>query len=210
MLRAVSLLKNKISNERRETSLKWNVASESELKNFLIFCLITPQTRIENLDKIYKGIKNRKYDFTQSNKDDIYRILNENKIRFSKNKFKRIIDFLDSDISIKDVLSKLSFLTNKGLREDRWTRSILMYEVGGLGPKTSSLFLMDVSFCKNLAILDSRNFSFMKQVGLISNDAKTSVLQDLKIYEKIEEWENELAKKLKINTWTLDGVIIYY
>lgn len=136
--------------------------------------------------------------------------MRENKIRFPDRKLKFVSEFLQKKTDLKELLKKLGVWLNEGIVGERRIRNVLISEVSGLGYKTCSLFLMVIGFCRNLAILDSRNFNFMKEMLLIPENLKPNILQNDKIYETLEDWENELSKKLNVNMPTLDDIICDY
>lgn len=199
---AKAYLKNRV--KRISPLYNWQKDSEDKLKGFLVFCLLTPGSRIENLKKILSVIRTNPRVI--EDKDMLFEVIKEFKVRFPNKKFRLVKELLRKKVKIKETLTALSSLREQGIKGERQVRDTLMDEIRGFGLKTCSLFLMDISFCKNLAILDSRNLNFMEKVKLIPNGLQLNK----KIYTVLEDWENDLSRMLGIDMRSLDYTIVNY
>src|SRR5712691_13055749 len=143
--RAVVLLGGKVEPWKPESlDLYWKSASELDLKSHLIFCLLTPQTRVAVLDRIHKsGDIRTRNAFDGMTESEIARVLRGIGVRFHRAKAKRVHQFVKDPVDIRSLLSELAGLSTN-LRHERWARLIMMDEVAnGLGLKVTSLYLKD-------------------------------------------------------------------
>jgi N-glycosylase/DNA lyase len=76
-------------------------------------------------------------------------------------------------------------------------RDLLVEMCMGIGPKQASLFLRNIFYCENLAILDSHVIRYMKLINLIKKFKKTTNKNQYLIYEKrLLSYANSLNKTL--------------
>ncbi len=208
---AEALLAGKVTpwNPSKE-GIHWMEAQEQELVNHLAFCILTPQTRVEILDRVLKsGVISRNLGFKTMEEVRIAEILRKSGVRFYRDKAARIRDFHEGSLVVRSLLDELQEWANSDLRHERWVRDIFVDEVGvGLGLKVASLFLKDVGYATHLAVLDSQNFRFAKNAGLIPKSVTDGILQNEEVYYKLEDWENELASRLGVVTAALDWPIM--
>jgi N-glycosylase/DNA lyase len=97
----------------------------------------------------------------------------------------------------------MSILSDCG--EPKKKRIALIRSVNGMGPKQASLFLRNVGFGEDIAILDSHILRYMSLSGLIVGSS--TVVQGLSRYEHIEECLVRYAQSLKTKLSKLDLAI---
>lgn len=102
-----------------------------------------------------------------------------------------------SNNSIKNVL--LSCNNEKDAR-----LKIVSFAVG-VGPKQASLFLRNIGYAKNLAILDSHILKYMSLVGLLPQLARS--ISSLNKYEAIERMLYSYSEKFKTSLAYIDTAI---
>jgi len=79
--------------------------------------------------------------------------------------------------TIKSILEKA--------QDERDARRHLAREVSGLGPKQASLFLRNVGFATQVAVLDAHVLTYMDWIGLTPSPVKT--VKTLRQYESLED-----------------------
>lgn len=82
------------------------------------------------------------------------------------------------------------------------TREAIVGIVTGMGPKESSLFLRNIGYCNDLAVLDTHVLRFMRWVGLLKNPP--SSLARLADYEDIESILLGYARQIGLPIGLLD------
>ncbi len=208
---AAALLEGKVKPwNPSNVNLYWKRTEERDLMSHLIFCILTPQTRVEILDRILKNrVVARNIGFKGMDESSIAEKLRETGVRFPDSKALRIKDLHEDSLAIRSLLDECQTWSNSDLRHERWARDILIDEVGsGLGLKVASLFLKDVGYASHLAVLDSQNFRFAKKAGLMRESITDQILQNEEVYYMVEEWENDLASRLGVVTAALDWPIM--
>lgn len=73
----------------------------------------------------------------------------------------------------------------EGAQDERDARRHLAREVSGLGPKQASLFLRNIGFATQVAVLDVHVLTYMDWMGLTPSPVKT--VRTLKQYELLED-----------------------
>jgi len=81
---------------------------------------------------------------------------------------------------------------------------IISYSVG-IGPKQASLFLRNIGYAKNLAILDSHILKYMSLVGLLPQLIRS--VYSLNKYETIEQVLRSYSKKFRTHLAYIDTAI---
>lgn len=106
----------------------------------------------------------------------------------------------------------LPFPTNFSIRriltsciDERTARARIMSVAVGIGPKQASLFLRNIGYAENLAILDTHILKYMKVVGLVPQILKTVSYSPK--YEDIERILINYATKFKESLACLDTAI---
>lgn len=104
------------------------------------------------------------------------------------------------------------YLTSSSIRriitpcvDERIARTRIMSVAVGIGPKQASLFLRNIGYAKNLAILDTHILKYMTVIGLVPKILKT--VPYLPKYEDIEGILNNYATKFKESLACLDTAI---
>ncbi len=75
----------------------------------------------------------------------------------------------------------------------------------GIGPKQSSLFLRNVGYAQDLAILDSHVMTYMNLLDLTSTSIKE--VSKLATYEVVEKRLTEYSQRLDVSLPNLDTAI---
>lgn len=208
--KAVKKLKGRV--DKKKIPMKWKEMTNKDMQNHLIFCLLTSQTRVKILERyLEEKVTQRNRSFKGMSEKEISEVLKKHGIRFYNRKAARVHRVATSDLQLKDLFHENGHLSQKDLKHERWARSVFLEEFGeGLGLKQSSLFLKDIGFAVNLAVLDSRNFFFAQDCGLLGGKHSPAVLQGWKNYYAIEEWEADVAKDLGVSTAAIDWPIMDY
>ncbi len=84
-------------------------------------------------------------------------------------------------------------------------RQRLMTSTVGIGPKQSSLFLRNVGYAQDLAILDTHVLTYMRLLEIASTS--TREISKLETYRKVEEGLLAYASRLNVNLPELDTAI---
>lgn len=84
-------------------------------------------------------------------------------------------------------------------------RKILIESVTGFGPKQASLFLRNIGYCTELAIIDTHILAYLKLVRGIT--PKISTLSNFLKYEKIENEFIQIANDLQFKVGNFDLAI---
>lgn len=92
-----------------------------------------------------------------------------------------------------------------GENDPRETRLRIMSASVGLGPKQSSLFLRNIGYTDDLAILDTHVLRYMFLMGILQ--IKTHVLSSLSRYQEAEERLCAYTKRLGVNLAYLDTAV---
>ncbi len=103
----------------------------------------------------------------------------------------------DNGNSINNILLKAVNTIN--------ARKQLIDNCAGIGPKQSSLFLRNINYSKNVAILDVHVLRYMYLVQLIPN--KMTAVTSLKKYSTLESLLQQYAQKLNLDLAYLDIAI---
>lgn len=208
--KAVKKLKGRVDKSR--IPKKWKKMTNQDMQNHLIFCLLTGQTRVKILARyLNEKVTQKNKGFKGMSEKEIAKVLKEYGIRFHNRKAARVHRVVTTDPQLKDLFQENAHLSQKDLKHDRWARSIFLEEIGeGMGPKQSSLYLKDIGFAINLAVIDSRHFHFAQDCGLLGKEHGPGILQGWKNYDAIEEWEADVAEDLGVPTASIDWAIMDY
>jgi len=124
------------------------------------------------------------------------------KYRFPETKSNCIVEtaidiYEKSNISIKSIL--------KSHKNPHRIRDILVEKCHGIGPKQASLFLRNISFCDNLAIIDSH---VSRYIGLLNlNEKGPQIIKNKKDYFYNERILSSYAKLKNMSLASLDLAI---
>jgi len=204
---AINALRN-VEPQSRFVFGKWKRLSESDIKKIAILRVCSPQTRIANLRSLEYSPDMDKLLENETHEEERFVILRKHGIRFPDQKTERISHILS--LNILGLIQSLEQLSGTSLSQERRARERVMTVINGMGLKTASDFLKDIGFSKYLAVLDSRNLRFLQDIGLTPKQLKAGELTKRKIYYKLEDIENELAKKMGITVSELDEKIMAY
>lgn len=89
--------------------------------------------------------------------------------------------------------------------DPRLTRIRIMSSSVGVGPKQSSLFLRNIDYTDDLAVLDSHILRYMSLLGILR--VRIQVLSSLSRYQEVEEQFCAYTKKLGVNLAYLDTAV---
>jgi len=167
-----------IDNTRE--NLEWHIFSEEQLWFELVSCILGSQVHYETakgcIDHLIEiGILDIQKILSSPNRaiDEISKELSKpiyppfvndkgSKYRYPKSKAEYIVktcfEIYNNNSSIGQILD---------ISSDAYeARDILIKKCKGIGPKQSSLFLRNISYCKDLAIIDSHVIDFIKLMEL--------------------------------------------
>ncbi len=170
-------------------------ARDEELFSELCFCILTPQTKAVNCDRVIKDLNKEALLFS-GRKDEISKKL-KGLVRFHNNKAAYIVearDALSKDEGV-DIKSRLDRGDIAGTRE--W----FVKNIKGLGYKEASHFLRNVGLGKGIAIIDRHILKNLKKHGAIK-ELPRSISR--KTYLEIEDKMREFSQKTKIPIEELD------
>jgi len=170
-------------------------ACDEEIFSELCFCILTPQTKAVNCDKVIKDLRRNALLFSGC-KDEISERL-KGFVRFHNNKAAYIVEarnLFRKDKRI-DIKSRLSYDDIAGTRE--W----LVKNIKGLGYKEASHFLRNVGLGKGIAIIDRHILKNLKKHGAIK-ELPRSISR--KTYLEIEGKMRKFSRKAGIPIEELD------
>ena len=204
---------------RKKNIVNWNDIPEEQLWNELVSCILGSQVRHEHLQCIIKHLISEnllsiKYlisngehfelNIQSALKKPIPSLLTKAgslKYRYPKTKANYIRRTGESiylaNFSIRRILTPCI--------DERIARIKIMSVAVGIGPKQASLFLRNIGYAKNLAILDTHILKYMTVIGLVPKILKT--VSYLPKYEDIEETLNNYATEFKESLACLDTAI---
>lgn len=205
--------------KRRKNIVNWYDMAEVQLWNELVSCILGSQVRHEHLQSIIKyliseGLLSIKY-------------LISNGEHFERNIQSALEKPIPSPLTKTGSIryryprtkanyirrtGESIYLTSSSIREiitscvdERIARIRIMSVAVGIGPKQASLFLRNIGYAKNLAILDTHILKYMTVIGLVPKILKT--VPYLPRYEDIEGILNIYATKFKESLACLDTAI---
>ena len=155
----------------------WERGNDVAFFKELVFCLLTPQSKAINADKVVRELFSSFTNFLSFSEMDVKKIMSKNGVRFSSSKARYICLIRNRFIEKEDLKSKLKYFWDNELE----AREVLVREILGFGYKEASHFLRNIGFSDNLAILDRH------------------ILNGLYEYEVIDFVPKRLSKRLYIN-----------
>jgi len=196
------------------------IKDENKLLSELVLCILSSQEKYEVALAIMKSLqkentlripKNR-LDF----KDTASRIKNilkkpvtfqfngknySRRLRFYTKKAKYINGTLENiylnKLTIKEILNQ-----EDCINETR--KNIINYSLG-IGPKQASMFLRNIGYYSEFAVLDKHVLDYMRLMGLISISGVS--FSSILVYQKIENKLKSYADSYKVNLLHLDLAI---
>lgn len=195
----------------------WESCSEHELWSELVYCILGSRVRSEICSVFFKLLKTKNIINIEELKENPNRTENlirhelnqavyepgisNNGIRypFPNTKAKYIVDtgveiYLKSNSSIKNIL--------KSTQNPLEVRDIIVAKCKGVGLKQASLFLRNILFCDNLAIIDSHMIRFIKWFLIPGAEGITN-----KRYLIYEDILNKYAKSKNVSLASMDLAI---
>lgn len=93
-----------------------------------------------------------------------------------------------------------------GARDSRHAREVLVSTVPGIGPKQASLFLRNVGFAEDLAILDVHVLRYLSWMTAAARPGRRGV-SDLREYERYEKRLSHYAREASVTVGDLDVAV---
>lgn len=180
-------IKSRIEKRINEFRRIKKSASNEELFEELVFCLLTPQTKSTMAGRAVEILKEKNL-ILEGAWEEISRELNI--VRFRNNKAKYIVrargQFYENGQWV--LRAKLESFQDMAL-----LREWLVKNIKGFGYKEASHFLRNTGFGLNLAILDRHILRNMVKMGLIPKipDNLTAQIY-LEIEKKLQEFSNQI------------------
>jgi N-glycosylase/DNA lyase len=185
----------------------WTTMSEQSLWFELVACLLGSGVAFEHAQSVVKDLDDRGYlklsgplNFCEFEMN-IHRVLLERKYRFPKIRAeylrKTAETIYGAGFTITELLSSCENINE--------ARNIIMVHSKGIGPKQSSMFLRNIGYSDDLAILDSHVLKYMFSIGLLDSLIKT--VSNMSFYRKLEERLKEYSIGLQVRLSSLDTAI---
>ena len=173
--------------EKERASTCWSQRSEDDLWRELVSCILGSRVRfetahaaVERMDDMHLLSSSRRpARFDQYEKDTVTALSGGYPFyRMRANQIRRAAEHVYCTRgSIRDLLVHAGDVCS--------ARRLLAAEVSGLGPKQASLFLRNIGYAKNVAVLDVHVLTYMTWVGLI--DAPLRSVSTVHKYETLED-----------------------
>lgn len=171
----------------------WTNMTEDDLWRELVACILGSRVRfevahsaIERMDEQQLFSESRRSSRFQQYEWDVMKALSQGNGRsrypFSQRRASQIRSAAERFYGHSCTLH--SFLENSHGTRD--ARRRLALEVSGLGPKQASLFLRNVGYARNIAVLDTHVLTYMSWVGLTEAPPIRSV-STVRKYEVLED-----------------------
>ena len=186
-------------HERSGCRATWENMSEEELWHELIACILgsrvsfeAAHSAMERLEKA--GLASRAFHIAEYRKyeQDVLCALSGNNEARGSLRSKKLYPF--SKMRARQIRLAAEALYSKGggirclLRNTcdvRETRRRLAMNVAGLGPKQSSLFLRNIGYAADIAVLDVHILTYMEWVGLTPSSIRA--VRTIRQYERLED-----------------------
>jgi len=175
-------------------TVNWKMMSEEVLWRELVSCILGSRVRydvscsaMDSLDR--NGLFSNKYCFSSRS---IYEQAIFNALS-TESRFQKQNRYPFPRLRAKQIsLTATNLFANGGTihrllekaKDIRDARRVLVKEVIGLGPKQASLFLRNIGYGIDIAVLDIHVLTYMNWVGLVSGSYKT--VQTIRKYEMLE------------------------
>jgi len=208
-------------DEKRGQTTEWFDYSEKQLWYELVFCILGSQVHYETAKECTKHLIDNDYldikfiitkptiaerKIARELGKPIYPPFKNGKCcryRYPNSKSKYIVVtcinlYKSGHTTLKSILKECNNPFN--------ARDKLIEISKGIGPKQASLFLRNVSFCQNLAILDSHVIDYMKLMKL-NEELDTKIVANKKHYIINEQILTSYAAKYNKTLATLDIAI---
>lgn len=195
----------------RNSLAGWEHLSEEDLFLELASCIIGSRVTFEKAKTISKILEHDESLSLQNlianphkYEDRIYSILSEQKCLYARSKARYIVStgikiYLEEDTSIKGILKKSH---NQYIARETLSELCL-----GIGLKQASLFLRNIHYADNLAILDTHVINFIRLMGLEERSYKGLSKRVYLTYENqlrsYSEKFNTSIAKLDVSIWVV-------
>jgi len=196
------------------------IKEEGKLLSELTLCILSSQEKYEVALAMMKTLRDkniltipRKIAEVKKIETEVKKILrtpvsfsiNERiylrRIRFYHTKGSYIVNTIKNiytnNLSLCDIISKSSSYEE--------TRRNIIYYSCGIGPKQASMFLRNIGFYSEFAVLDKHILDYMELMGLMCNSI--SRFSDIVSYQKIETKLKSYADSVNVNLLHLDLAI---
>lgn len=201
--------------DKKDSLAQWEHLSEEELFLELASCIIGSRVTFEKAKAVTDILKHNKLLSLQElianpniYEKRIYSVLSEEKCLYAKSKSRYIVStglkiYVEEDTSIKEILKKA--------RDQYAAREILSELCLGIGLKQASLFLRNIHYADNLAILDTHVINFIHLMGLEERACKSITKRLYLRYENrlrsYSEKFNTSIDKLDVSIWVVMRII---
>jgi thermostable 8-oxoguanine DNA glycosylase len=193
------LLKALQTHPLRYEQGRWRQLTEREIKERVVWCIVSTQTKWDSVEKLHDLTKGR--NIWDRSVPEIEKLLRHSGIRFPKKKAKWIASL--SGKQVKEAVAKFVALEKNGVESSRRARSLLKDELDlkGLGDKQMShLLTKHLFFSSDLVPIDSRWLSFFRSKGLFHEYDNPS-------YAMLEDLVIALANELGVKPVYLDQAV---
>jgi N-glycosylase/DNA lyase len=138
--------------------------------------------------------------------DDVYEVLTDVENRFDKcgsYRFPRLRANQLAKLRLRLHSSSLSEMINKK-KGSVELRAWLVDELPGIGPKQASMFLRNIGYSYDLAILDSHVVKFLERVKLLKSKTFLSTLSGYEKTEKVmKNYAVEVGQPVGVVDWAI-------
>lgn len=206
------------------------VRSESKLLSELVLCILSSQEKYEVALAVMKELRKQNVLRVPKNKTEFKEIESQVKstlktpvayksneqfysrrLRFFMKKAHYVIATIENiylnDLTIKEILRQQDCI-----QETR--KNIIKYSYG-LGPKQASMFLRNIGYHTEFAVLDKHVIDYMKLMGLTK--VSEASFSNISAYQKIEMQLKSYAESFNLNLlhldlaiWTTMRILKYY
>jgi N-glycosylase/DNA lyase len=199
--------------------MSWHACDDGVLWHELVSCILGSQVQYEHskaasaylasqklldIEKLKIGAEKFEQDITKALEQPIFPPMTNKggrKYRYPKlraNHIRRTAEQIYmSNNSIKDILLSCN--------SEKIARAKIVSFAVGIGPKQASLFLRNIGYARNLAILDSHILKYMSLVGLLPQLMRS--VPTLNKYETIEQILYSYSEKFTTSLAYIDTAI---
>lgn len=206
------------------------VRSENKLLSELILCILSSQEKYEVALAIMKELQKQHVLRVPKNKTEFKEIklqlkyILQNPVEYKSNEqnySRRLRFFVKKTKYIIDTIESI-YLNNMTIREILQledcileTRKNIIKFCSGLGPKQASMFLRNIGYHTEFAVLDKHVIDYMRLIGLTS--VSETSFSNITTYQKMEVKLKSYADSFNLNLlhldlaiWTTMRTIKYY
>ncbi len=207
---------NRELENKNDKILSWKKFPEEELFSELVFCILGSRVSFEKAKSAGNKLKRLNLlkpkillNDLRVSKNLITKTLKNDRYPFAKSKSTFITKTAKNIYKINNSSIKKILLKAKNELE---AREMLVCTCMGIGYKQASLFLRNIHYSENLAILDTHVLKYMGLMGLFNNrHNKTITKKHYSLYErKLMNYSNNLnttLSKLDVAIWVVMRVV---